>query len=96
MPIRLGPLNWIFSMAQLHRWHHSRRVAESNTNYGQNLIVWDVVFGTRFLPKDHEPPEDIGIAGLDAFPMDYLGQLASPARWRRIQRDSAAPDGARP
>jgi hypothetical protein len=55
-----------------------------------------VVFGTRFLPKDHEPPEDIGIAGLDAFPMDYLGQLASPARWRRIQRDSAAPDGARP
>ena len=96
MPIRLGPLNWIFSMAQLHRWHHSRRVAESNTNYGQNLIVWDVVFGTRYLPKDREPPSDIGIAGLDAFPMDYLGQLASPARWRRIQRDSAALDGARP
>jgi sterol desaturase/sphingolipid hydroxylase (fatty acid hydroxylase superfamily) len=90
LPIRLGPLNWFFSMAQLHRWHHSRRVAESNTNYGQNLIVWDVVFGTRYLPKNHEPPADIGIADLDAFPMDYLGQIASPARWRHIQRDSAA------
>jgi len=96
LPIRLGPLNWIFSMAQLHRWHHSRRVAESNTNYGQNLIVWDVVFGTRYLPKDREPPEDTGIAGLDAFPMDYLSQLASPLRWSRIRRESAAASGALP
>ena len=73
--LRLGPLNWIFSMAELHRWHHSRNLEESNTNFGQNLIVWDIVFGTRFLPKDREPPEDIGIAGLPAFPMDYWGQL---------------------
>jgi sterol desaturase/sphingolipid hydroxylase (fatty acid hydroxylase superfamily) len=90
LPLRLGPLNWFFSMAELHRWHHSRRLDEANSNYGQNLIVWDVVFGTRFLPKDREPPEDIGIAGLPAFPMDYLGQLASPFTWRRIERESAA------
>jgi sterol desaturase/sphingolipid hydroxylase (fatty acid hydroxylase superfamily) len=89
IPLRLGPLNWFFSMAELHRWHHSRRLEEANSNYGQNLIVWDVVFGTRFLPKDREPPEDIGIAGLPAFPMDYLGQLLSPLTWRRIQRESA-------
>ncbi len=25
LPCRLGPLNWIFSMAELHRWHHSPR-----------------------------------------------------------------------
>ena len=37
--MRLGPLNWLFSMAELHRWHHSKTVIESNTNYGQNLIV---------------------------------------------------------
>jgi sterol desaturase/sphingolipid hydroxylase (fatty acid hydroxylase superfamily) len=89
IPIRLGPLNWFFSMAELHRWHHSRRLEEANTNYGQNLIVWDVVFGTRFLPADREPPEDIGITDLPAFPMDYLGQLASPLHWRRIKRESA-------
>jgi sterol desaturase/sphingolipid hydroxylase (fatty acid hydroxylase superfamily) len=90
LPLRLGPLNWFFSMAELHRWHHSRLLEEANTNYGQNLIVWDVVFGTRFLPKDREPPEDIGIAGMPAFPMDYLGQLASPFTWRRLERESAA------
>jgi sterol desaturase/sphingolipid hydroxylase (fatty acid hydroxylase superfamily) len=82
--LHLGPLNWIFSMAELHRWHHSRVLEESNTNYGQNLIVWDIVFGTRYLPQDREPPDDIGLAGPSGFPMDYWGQLLSPIRWRAI------------
>ena len=88
--IKIGPLNWFFSMAELHRWHHSRLLDESNTNFGQNLIVWDVVFGTRFLPEDREPPTEIGIAGLPSFPMDYWGQLVSPFRWRKIREESAA------
>ena len=46
-------------------------------------------FGTRFLPADREPPEEIGLAGLPAFPMTYLAQLASPFRWSRIRRESA-------
>ncbi len=90
MQIRCGPLNWIFSMAELHRWHHSRLVRESNTNYGQTLILWDIVFGTRFLPDDRKPPQDIGIANLSAFPMTWWAQLCSPLRWARIKRDSAA------
>lgn len=86
--LHLGPLNWIFSMAELHRWHHSRLLEESNTNFGQNLIVWDIVFGTRFLPQDRKPPRDIGIAGLPTFPMDYWGQLLSPLRWNAIKASS--------
>ena len=86
----LGPLNWIFSMAELHRWHHSRLLDESNTNFGQNLILWDIVHGTRFLPKDREPPSEIGIAGLPSFPMDYVGQLLSPLRWTQIKQESTA------
>jgi sterol desaturase/sphingolipid hydroxylase (fatty acid hydroxylase superfamily) len=84
----LGPLNWIFSMAELHRWHHSRLLEESNTNFGQNLIVWDVVYGTRFLPADRRPPRDIGIANLPEFPMDYWGQLTSPLHWKEINEQS--------
>ncbi|MCP3985918.1 MAG: sterol desaturase family protein [bacterium] len=84
LPIRCGPLNWFFSMAELHRWHHSRVLEEANTNYGQNLIVWDVVFGTRFLPKDREPPEDVGLHGMPDFPMDYVGQVLSPIQWARF------------
>jgi sterol desaturase/sphingolipid hydroxylase (fatty acid hydroxylase superfamily) len=88
LDLRLGPLNWIFSMAELHRWHHSRTVVESSTNYGANLILWDIVFGTRFLPKHREPPEDIGIADMPAFPRRWWVLLAVPFRWARTQEES--------
>jgi sterol desaturase/sphingolipid hydroxylase (fatty acid hydroxylase superfamily) len=88
--VHLGPLNRIFSAAEPHRWHHSRTLAEANTNYGSNLIVWDLAFGTFFLPADREPPADIGIADLPAFPAGYLAQLASPFRWRRVRNEAAA------
>ena len=82
VPVRLGPLNWIFSMTELHRWHHSMRIEEANHNYGGNLILWDVIFGTRYLPGDREPPETIGIEALPRFPMGFWANLASPFRWR--------------
>jgi sterol desaturase/sphingolipid hydroxylase (fatty acid hydroxylase superfamily) len=85
MQIRCGPLNWIFSMAELHRWHHSPLVRESNTNYGQTLILWDILFGTRFLPADRKPPEAVGIANLPGFPMTWWAQLCSPWRWDRVE-----------
>jgi sterol desaturase/sphingolipid hydroxylase (fatty acid hydroxylase superfamily) len=82
--VRLGWLNRIFSMAEPHRWHHSRSVREANTNYGSNLIVWDLVFKTFYLPHDREPPVAIGIADLPDFPTAYLAQIAAPFRWRSI------------
>jgi ornithine lipid hydroxylase len=89
MQLKLGPLNWIFSMAELHRWHHSRTMEEANTNFGQTISIWDWVFGTRFLPKDREPPRDIGIADLPKFPMTWWAQIAAPFRWSRVKRESA-------
>jgi len=88
LKLRLGPLNWIFSMAELHRWHHSRLLEESNTNYGQNLALWDVVFGTRYLPSDREPPADIGLTGPVAFPMTFWAQVMAPLRWKQIEEAS--------
>lgn len=88
--IRLGPLNWFFSMAELHRWHHSKRIDEANTNYGANIIWWDIVFRSRFLPRDREPPTDTGIQGLPGFPRSYWGQLLSPFRWKSIETSTGA------
>lgn len=84
LPVRLGPLNWIFSMTELHRWHHSPKLSEANHNYGGNLILWDIVFGTRYLPSDREPPEGIGIETMPEFPTGYWQQLLSPFRWTRV------------
>jgi ornithine lipid hydroxylase len=88
--LRCGPLNWFFSMAELHRWHHSKTEIEANHNYGQTVSIWDTVFGTRFLPADRPPPEEIGIADLPAFPMTWAAQLRSPFRWHEIKTASAA------
>lgn len=92
--VRLGALNYVFSMAEPHRWHHSRVLAEANSNYGSNLIVWDLVFGTFFLPPDRQPPAAIGIADMPAFPQTWPAQMAAPFRWRALPRDpaSGAPD----
>ena len=87
MQIRCGPLNWIFSMAELHRWHHSPLLRESNTNYGQNLILWDIVFGTRFLPAARTAPQKVGIVDLPGFPMTWWAQVCSPWRWQRISEE---------
>jgi sterol desaturase/sphingolipid hydroxylase (fatty acid hydroxylase superfamily) len=90
LQVRLGPLNHFFSMAELHRWHHSKTIEEANHNYGQTVIVWDTLFGTRFLPRDREPPEAIGIPDLPTFPMTWWQQILSPFTWARIRRESAA------
>ena len=92
VPVRLGPLNWVFSMTELHRWHHAPEPELANHNYGGNLIVWDVVFGTRFLPRDREPPEAIGIRDLPAFPRGLIANLLAPFRWGRVVERASSPD----
>ncbi|HCP47674.1 MAG TPA: hypothetical protein DIU15_16655 [Deltaproteobacteria bacterium] len=86
--LRLGPLNWIFSMAELHRWHHSLSVEEANNNYGNNILFWDIVFGTVYWPRDRDAAEAIGLADLPAFPQHYWGQLAAPFRWAQLVSES--------
>jgi sterol desaturase/sphingolipid hydroxylase (fatty acid hydroxylase superfamily) len=74
--VRYGPLNYLISGPELHRWHHSKLIDESNRNYGNNLIVWDLVFGTWFLPR-HVRVGDLGLLNRD-YPPDFLGQMAAP------------------
>jgi sterol desaturase/sphingolipid hydroxylase (fatty acid hydroxylase superfamily) len=90
--VRLGIFNRIFSMAEPHRWHHSLELREANTNYGSNLIVWDLVFGTFFLPSRRQSPSAIGIAALPAFPGGYVAQLAAPFRWKQLQTENQPKD----
>ncbi len=74
--VRLGPLNYIVSGPELHRWHHSEFSEESDTNFGNNLIVWDLLFGTRFLPADRV----VGRLGLvnRTYPTGFLAQMKTP------------------
>ena len=83
--LRLGPLNWIFSMAELHRWHHSLVLEEANSNYGNNILLWDIVFGTVYWPKDKDASANIGISDMENFPQTWWGQMCSPFQWKAIE-----------
>ena len=74
--LRMGLLNFVISGPQLHRWHHSRKAEESNTNYGNNIIIWDIVFGTYFFPKDRLVDE-LGMVN-QSYPLDYISQMQTP------------------
>ncbi|MFZ3088877.1 MAG: sterol desaturase family protein [Methylotenera sp.] len=75
---RFGLLNYVIGSADLHRWHHSKEPSESNTNYGNNVIIWDLLFGTWFLPKERNV-EALGLQE-EAYPKTFLGQLRAPFR----------------
>ena len=73
--MRCGVLSYIFNTPELHRWHHSKVTEEGNRNYGENLMLFDQLFGTFFLPS-RRPPADIGIRY--AMPPTFLAQLKAP------------------
>ena len=82
--VRLGWLNWVVAGPELHRWHHSVNLEEANHNYGNNLIVWDALFGTRYMPPNRSV-ESLGIPIAD-YPMSFLRQMVAPFD-RRIPMD---------
>ncbi len=74
--LRYGPLNYIVGSADTHRWHHSRLPREANANYGNTVIIWDLVFGTWYLPSGR----DVEALGLHehAYPRTFLGLMGAP------------------
>ena len=89
--MRGGWLDFLFNTPNLHRWHHSTNPAEGNNNYGQNLVIWDQIFGTYLRRPDAELG-DIGIS--ERMPRSFLQQLSVPFVWKRYQRESASADPA--
>ena len=75
--LRYGFLNYIVGSAETHRWHHARDLNTANCNFSNTTIVWDLVFGTWYLPKDRSL--EIGIPDR-SYPKDFWSQMATPFR----------------
>lgn len=61
----------------MHRVHHSTHLAESNSNFGFNLSIWDRLFNTyQAQPVDGHADMQIGVTGLtdqrDCVRLDHL------------------------
>ncbi|MEO8604431.1 MAG: sterol desaturase family protein [bacterium] len=78
--VRTGPLRYLFSTPEVHRWHHSTDAREGNNNYGAVLSGWDLLFGTFFYPHQRRFSGPVGIGDQPNFPADLRGQLIAPFR----------------
>lgn len=85
--MRGGYLNLIFNTPNLHRWHHSPDLREGNKNYGENITLFDHLFGTYFF-EERRPPAAIGIT--EPMPKHFLGQLKAPFVMLRGMGEAAA------
>lgn len=73
--MKFGPVSYVFNTPELHRWHHSRNHREMNRNYGENIMLWDMVFHTYINPN-RRPPVNIGIN--EYMPPGFGQQLLLP------------------
>ncbi|KAA3508685.1 sterol desaturase family protein [Rhizobium rhizogenes] len=81
--MKTGPLDYVFSTPRLHRWHHSKELPEGNTNYGENLVIFDQLFGSYFNP-DRPSSTNIGIKGEIA--KGFLPQLFQPFKKEGVRQ----------
>lgn len=48
-------LGRVLATPAIHRFHHSEQVSETDSNFGNLVIVWDALFGTYTDPKGTRP-----------------------------------------
>jgi len=83
--VRMRTPEWldrIVCTPAVHRHHHSARRVDSDTNFANTLMLFDLVFGTYGKPLRPEGPPRIGLDD-DPIPADFWGQLVGPFRSRR-------------
>jgi len=96
MDVILGPFDYIFSSPKNHRYHHAKNTREGNTNYGGDVIIWDLLFGTFYLPKGKQPSDDIGIGDVVNYPRSFAGLMLAPFHHRAFQKQAPPPVVAMP
>lgn len=71
-----GPFRYLLVSPVYHRWHHSKDLAARDRNFAPTFPVWDLMFGTYYMPRG-VLPDDYGVGGV---PSHFLGQLIYPFR----------------
>mgnify|MGYP001432947513 CR=1 FL=1 len=83
---RLRPLHRLVITPEFHHWHHSYEPEAHNSNYSVFLPLWDILFGTYYMPRNKRPVR-YGVA-LDVG-TTMRAQLAYPFRGMRPFRRTA-------
>jgi sterol desaturase/sphingolipid hydroxylase (fatty acid hydroxylase superfamily) len=91
VPIPLGKFSILFTGPQWHRIHHSRLPQHRDKNFANFFPIFDVLFGTAWIPSHDEFP----VSGLDTGdkPTSVFEGMIWPLRrvWRRMRSADSAP-----
>ncbi len=72
-----GPLRYVIASPRFHRWHHTSQEEGRDRNFAGGLPLWDILFGTFYLPKGARP-QRFGIS--EPMPEGFIPQLLYPFR----------------
>ena len=74
----LGPFKYVLAGPVFHRWHHTSPDRGGNMNFAGTFPIWDILFGTWYMPKD-ELPDAYGVDD-EHFPEGFGAQMLYPFR----------------
>lgn len=78
-----GPLRYVLVSPNMHRWHHAADDPQAvDKNFAVTFAVWDVLFGTFYVPRDRLPTA-YGVwdaDGVEVVGPGMLDQLLYPLR----------------
>jgi sterol desaturase/sphingolipid hydroxylase (fatty acid hydroxylase superfamily) len=79
----LGPFKYVVASPVFHRWHHTSLAEGGNTNFASTFPIWDIMFGTFYMPPDRVPAS----YGADdpTMPGGFVGQLVHPLRQKTLE-----------
>ncbi len=79
--VKIGPLRYFLALSPVHRFHHVKRAAEGDVNFGLFTTIWDRVLGTAVFDLEKRfSSVDLGIETEPDYPQDYFAQLVKPFR----------------
>ena len=85
---RWRPLHRVVITPEFHHWHHANEVEAHSSNYSVFLPLWDIVFGTYYMPRNRRPMR-YGVS--EQVPATMLAQLRYPLHgvrspWQCVRR----------
>ncbi len=95
--------NYILYTQDHHRFHHSQDIREANSNYSGPTVIWDLIFGTLYLPHTRGP-DKLGLYSHENIPRwqrehsiwkSYWLQFLSPFKyWLGIDKGTSHRDNS--
>lgn len=82
--LSFGPLWWLLISPDYHRIHHSVELRHRDKNFTNWFPIWDILFGTVYLPEKDECPQT-GVDGVEVKTLREAFLLPFAGWWRMLQ-----------